>query len=206
MTSQPSSRRRVPAMAPQDRREALIAATVPLLRAHGLDVSTRQIAQAAGVAEGTIFGVFPNKGTLIHAAMLHALDPDDTITALGAIAPTLGLRDRLNAAADLINQRFTTNARLLSAARSLAMDSMSPLRIAENRERLINALTGLIAPHRAQLRLDPGTVSRALLLLLGANTYGPFGDPERFTGDEMVALLLDGLLVRATETTTTEVP
>lgn len=193
-------------MAAQDRRAALIAATVPLLRTHGLDVTTRQIAQAAGVAEGTIFGVFPDKGTLIRAALMHALDPDDTIAALGAIAATAGLRERLIAAADLINARFTTNALLLSAARGLATDSTAMLRMVHNRERLINALTGLVTPHRAELRLDPGSVARALLLLLGANTYGPFGDPDKFTGTEMVALLLDGLLVRATETTTTEVP
>jgi AcrR family transcriptional regulator len=35
-------------MAPEDRRAALIAATVPLLHEHGLDVSTRKIAEAAG--------------------------------------------------------------------------------------------------------------------------------------------------------------
>ena len=52
-----SRRRRVPALAPEERRAALIAATIPLLHEHGLEVSTKQIAHAAGVAEGTIFGV-----------------------------------------------------------------------------------------------------------------------------------------------------
>ena len=56
-------------MAPEDRRAALIAATVPLLHEHGLDVSTRKIAEAAGVAEGTIFGVFPDKHSLVVAAL-----------------------------------------------------------------------------------------------------------------------------------------
>ena len=35
-----------------------------------------------------------------------------------------------------------------------------------------------------------------LLLFCGANTFGPFGDPDAFNGDEMVSLLLDGLLIR----------
>ena len=42
-------------------------ATLPLLRAHGLSITTRQIAEAAGVAEGTIFGVFPDKEALLQA-------------------------------------------------------------------------------------------------------------------------------------------
>jgi AcrR family transcriptional regulator len=47
-------------MAPDDRRRAIVAAVVPLLLEHGDDVSTRQIADAAGIAEGTIFRVFPD--------------------------------------------------------------------------------------------------------------------------------------------------
>ncbi|HBX79727.1 MAG TPA: TetR/AcrR family transcriptional regulator, partial [Propionibacteriaceae bacterium] len=45
-------------LSPDDRRRALIAATRPLLAEFGPDVSTRRIAEAAGVAEGTIFRVF----------------------------------------------------------------------------------------------------------------------------------------------------
>ena len=196
-------RRRVPAMAPEDRRAALVAATVPLLREHGTSVSTRQIAQAAGVAEGTIFGVFPDKCSLIMAAMQHALDPASLLTALGDIDPGADLRARLSAAADLINKRFADNALVLSAARSMAAAAgtgpEASARAAATRDRLLVALTAVIEPDRALLRRSPEVVARLLLLLAGANAHGPFGDPERFTGAEMVALLLDGLLVRAAD-------
>jgi AcrR family transcriptional regulator len=189
-------------LAPADRRAALVAATVPLLHEHGLDVSTRQIAHAAGVAEGTIFGVFPDKNSLIVAALLQALDPQPTVDAIAAIDPGAGLRDRLTAAADLINERFAGNAHLMSAARSLALSTAAHPEAAQcmalSRERLLEALTGVIEPDAAALRRSPGTVARLLLLFCGANTYGPFGDPKRFDGDEMVSLLLDGLLVPPT--------
>ncbi len=197
-------RRRVPAMAPEDRRAALIAATVPLLREHGTAISTRQIAQAAGVAEGTIFGVFPDKCSLIMAAMQHALDPAPLLTALAHIDPRADLRGRLSAAADLINRRFADNAQVLTAARSMASAGgtgpEASARAAAARDQLLVALTAVIEPDRALLRRSPEAVARVLLLLAGANAHGPFGDPEHFTGDEMVALLLDGLLVRAADT------
>jgi AcrR family transcriptional regulator len=186
-------------MAPEDRRAALIAATVPLLREHGIDVSTRQIARAAGVAEGTIFGVFPDKQTLIVTALVHALDPQPTLDALATIDPNASLRDRLSAAADLINQRFSSNAHLMSAARSLVLAADSrpeaQMRMALVRQRLLDALTVVVEPDAALLRRSPGTVARLLLLFCGANTYGPFGDPARVDGAEMVSLLLDGLLI-----------
>ena len=59
-------------MAPDDRRRAIVDAVVPLLLEHGGDVTTRQIAEAAGIAEGTIFRVFPDKPALLMAAAAEA--------------------------------------------------------------------------------------------------------------------------------------
>jgi AcrR family transcriptional regulator len=199
--AQGERRRRVPAMAPEDRRAALIAATVPLLREHGLDVSTKQIAQAAGVAEGTIFGVFKDKNSLVIEALMQALDPRPVLAALAAIDPGADLRERMTEAAELINARFKANARLMSAARSLAFSADAepgmPERMARSRGQFQQALTDVIAPDAARLRRSPGTVASLLLLFCGANTFGPFGDPKLLDGAQMTSLLLDGLLVRA---------
>jgi AcrR family transcriptional regulator len=190
-------------MAPEERRAALIAATVPLLHQHGLDVSTKTIARAAGVAEGTIFGVFPDKGSLLREALLHALDPGPDLDAYAAIDPGADLRHRLSAAAEVMVRRFADHAHLLAAARSMAMaPDTAPdwhARLMENRNRMLTALTGLIAPDAARLRRSPATVARLLLLLVGGSAHGLFGADERLTGEEMADLLLDGLAVRPTD-------
>ncbi|HET6529083.1 MAG TPA: TetR/AcrR family transcriptional regulator [Actinoplanes sp.] len=196
-------RRRVPALAPEERRAALVDATVPLLHQHGLEVSTKQIATAAGVAEGTIFGVFPDKHSLILAALARALDPQPTIDALAAVDRGADLRTRLTAAAELINRRFTTNFRLLSAARTLALSTgeqaMSAMRIKQSQERLQAAIADLIEPDAAALRRSPAATARLLLMIIGANTFGPYADGATFQAADLVSLLLDGLLVTIIE-------
>jgi AcrR family transcriptional regulator len=187
-------------MAPDARRAALVDATVALIHECGVDVSTRQIAQAAGVAEGTIFGVFPDKNSLIVAALLKALDPQPTLDALARIDLAEGLRARLVQAAELINSRFVESAQLMSAARKLVIASGShsdaAAQITASRGLLLNALTAIIVPDAAALRRVPANVAGLLLLFCGANTYGPFGNPDNFDGEELVSLLLDGLLIR----------
>jgi AcrR family transcriptional regulator len=185
-------------MAPEDRRAALVAATIPLLHEHGLDVSTRQIAAAAGVAEGTIFGVFKDKNSLLIAAVSEALDPQPTIDAMAAIDPHLSMRERLARAADLVMERFAANAHLMTAARKLVLtggDAKSTARMLGSRERLLDTLAEVVKPSAGELRKSPAATARLLLVFCSANAFGPFGDPVGVDGHEMVSLLLDGLLI-----------
>jgi len=192
-------RRRVPALAPEERRAALIQATIPLLHEHGLDVSTRQIAVAAGVAEGTIFGVFESKSSLVVCSVIQALDPQPTLDALAAIDRGAALHQRLADAADLVYARFAESAHLMTAARRLLFaDDGQPeakMRMASSRERLHAAVAEVIEPDAPLLRRSPARVAQLLLLICAADSHGPFGEPGGFSGAEIASLLLDGLLV-----------
>jgi AcrR family transcriptional regulator len=190
----------VPALAPEERRAAIIAATIPLLHEHGVDVSTRQIAMAAGVAEGTIFGVFESKSSLVVCSVIKALEPEPTIAGIEAIDPALPLRERLTTAAELIHARFAENAQLMSAARKLLVaghtDPDTRAKMVSDRERLHAALTAVIEPDAALLRCPATQLATLLLLFCGANAFGPFGSQDSFHGPDLVSLLLDGLLIR----------
>jgi AcrR family transcriptional regulator len=199
----PPKRRRVRALPPDDRRAALVAATIPLLREHGLAVSTRQIAEAAGVAEGTIFNVFPDKQSLLSAAITAAFDPEPVRQAFDRIprvAPIPGgaanewrradLRRRLIHAVEVLDVRVAQNEALLPVLRTAA--PIADLRPA--REGLIRAVATVIEPDADLLRLPSVTAASLILSLLFVNRQHIITPTlERLKPDAFVSLLLDGL-------------
>ncbi|MBB5133539.1 AcrR family transcriptional regulator [Thermocatellispora tengchongensis] len=197
-------------MAPEDRRAALIAATLPLLREHGTAVSTRQIAEAAGVAEGTIFGVFPDKASLLRAALMSAFDPQPAVDALAAIGTRIELRARLREAVTTLRAGMSANANLVTAPRELMADDAGfRERMLDGRRRILAALAALVEPDRDRLRRSPEATAQLLLMLIMVSVHRGFGEGGEFgdmDDEEIVSVLLDGLLVRPSPTPSTESP
>jgi AcrR family transcriptional regulator len=107
--------KRASAMSPDDRRSSIVAATLPLLLEHGEMATTRQIAEAAGVAEGTIFRAFADKDELIAAVVEAAMDREPLEAALAAIDPGLPFEDQVITATAILQERVVNIWRLLAA-------------------------------------------------------------------------------------------
>lgn len=98
--------RRAAPLPPDERRDAILHAVRPLLLARGTRVTTRELADAAGVAEGTLFRVFDSKEALVREAALAAVDPVGDLPQTAAISPRLPLDERVRAVLEIATRRI----------------------------------------------------------------------------------------------------
>jgi AcrR family transcriptional regulator len=183
---------------PQQRRDGIIDAALPLLRKHGDDVTTKQIAEAAGVAEGTLFRVFPDKESLILAVVTRVFDPAPTVAELQSVDITLPLRERLQQAVEIIADRLHNVWELMSALRMMGPPEHNPrfrdaLPSHRHSDLTPQALIDLIAPDTENLRVDVAQFARVMRLVTFAGTHPRISDDNPLKPDEIVDLLLDGL-------------
>ena len=190
----------------EDRRAALISATEPLLERYGRDVSTRQIAEAAGVAEGTIFRAFATKDELIDAVVDEVLDERRTRDAIAAIDRALPLpraaRRRGDGAAgpDPPGVRPVPRAPAAARAGPAASGEDRPAhetlhaRQRHDQEQLELVLLDLIGPDAARLRVSPGEAVTVLRATVFALTHPLLGDERLARPDRIVDLVLHGVV------------
>lgn len=179
-----------------ERRAALIAATEPLLERFGRDVSTRQIAEAAGVAEGTIFRAFATKEELIDAVIEDAFDTQRTCDELAQVDPGLSLEERLTVAVTILQERLR---RIFALFGSLRLhkephdhDSFRAKQQADY-ELINHAIASLIKPDQDRLRLDVRDAASALRTITFSITHPMLGDPRLIESKQIVDLVLYGI-------------
>jgi AcrR family transcriptional regulator len=165
----------------------LVSATLRLLVEHGPSVTTKQIAEAAGVAEGTIFRAFCDKETLIDAAIEAAFDTATLEESIAAIDPGLGFEARLAIAVDVMQERHAEIWRLMSNVGNRSPGQ--PKRALAD----IDALAGLLATERERLSQAPLAAARILRALTVALSPPLFAGEPPLTTDEIVGLFLHGV-------------
>lgn len=194
-TDEPPQRSRAVRLPPDERRAAIVAATIPLIRKYGFAVTTRQIADAAGVAEGTLFRVFEDKDALVKEAVCVALEPTGVEQRLADIDRGLPVRVRLVQAAGILQQHLQDVVELLAAiglSRPPEAGNDAPHRPAH--ESLIREVESLVEPDRDAFRLPPAEVARLLRVLTFAGSHAGITGDQTLTPDEIVSVLLDGVL------------
>lgn len=192
--------RRAEPLAPDDRRRAIVEAVIPLLIERGAAVTTRQMAEAAGIAEGTIFRVFPDKAALIHEAVRVSFDPGPVQRQLSEIYPEASIEVQLAEAARILLEWFEGVISVLSILRTLP-HSGDPQRapgpppfVAEANAAINDSLAEIFERHGDRLRIEPQRAASGFRGLLLASGHPTMSLTERLTVDEIVGILLSGIV------------
>jgi AcrR family transcriptional regulator len=199
-------------MSPEQRRDMLVRAVLPLVAEHGTTVTSSQIAKAAGIGEATIFRAFKDKDELLDACITQALRPDDVLDAIAAISLDEPLPARLHEAATALQAHLERMGRVLSSLHATGhassrthggdtepRSSRSPGggrhgALAEARD----AVAALLAPERESLRLPPTELATAFLsMLFNRSRVVRNDDSAPLRMDALVQLFLHGALSEA---------
>ncbi len=148
----------------EERRDAITFATIPLLEVHGGRVTTRQIAIAAGVAEGTLFRAFDDKVELLMATAERVLDPASAVAEIDALPRVGSLAGELTQVGHVMARRSQRVRRVMVAVHAILSSDEGQRASAAQDQR-----EGAEQPDQSQGAAAPG----------GRHRFGPGGRDAR---------------------------
>ena len=175
-------------MSVDERRASIIDAVLPLLVEYGRAVSTRQIADAAGVAEGTVFRAFGDKDSLIEAAVEKFFDPAPLRDSLRSIDPSLSLEQKISDILFHLRSRFVGIIGIMNA---LGMSERPPIR--SERSEYPEIIAEILAPDIDELRLPPARIAHFIRMLALAAAIPHINDGSDFSSAELASLIRLGV-------------
>lgn len=192
-------RARARALSPEQRRDQLVDVTLDLLRLHGRAVSTRQIAERAGVAEGTIFRVVDSKEELVDLAISRAFEPGPFVDRVLEIDRDQPLAARLTALVAIMQQRFRATFGLIRQVGLLGPPDHDSEAADAWRTRLQELLVDLVGDDARRLSIPADAFVHRLRLLTFAGSHDQIADGRLLTPEQVVETLLHGHLRPAGE-------
>jgi AcrR family transcriptional regulator len=177
----------------------IVRAVLPLVIEHGAAVTSSQIAQAAGIGEGTIFRAFKDKDELLDTCVLAALDPGDALAAIAEIPLDQPLADRLTEAAGTLRAHLQRMGALMAAMHGSGRGGHRDPEQRGNRRGgrresmalMRGAMVELFEPEKDKLRLPAEQLASLFLALLFTRSrMDP--DDDGPTTREIVDVFLNG--------------
>lgn len=178
-------------MSPDERRAAIVDAVIPLIREQGRGVSTRQIAEAAGVAEGTIFRAFGDKESIIQAAIDRLMDPEPLRDQLRGIDPDEPTEDKVRQVIQLLRDRLTGFIGFMAA---IGVTGPPPGSHGKPREdqQWLDIMAQLFRQDEVTVPIP--ALAMYLRMLAFGSAIPVLNDPYVFTTEELTQFVLHGVL------------
>jgi len=193
MDAAPLARQRAQPMTPEDRRAMIAEQAIPLFIEFGSSLTTRQLAEHLGIAEGTIFRAFGDKETLVRASVRAFFDRAEAQVARGIVDPSLPLEMKV---AHFV-RGARDHARGVFAMLSLLDHSEAGEYVSRARSGAFEAaIADAFAPDAETLGVPPervGVLLRIAVIAASVPTHHhhtPLGD------DEIVQFILYGIAGR----------
>lgn len=159
-------RRRAAPMSPEDRRAAIVEAVMPLVAERGVDATSRELADAAGVAEGTLFRAFGDKACLIGevalTGLLRASDPVRTRADLESVDARLPLVERVRQIIERGQQRSEEATAWIVVLRSMHARGGADQGHPDHRDRAEQMRSRMIAQHEMRRTVVAESLGRVL--------------------------------------------
>ncbi len=193
-----SDHQRAKPLPPDDRRRTIVEAIIPLLLEKGSALTSREMAGAAGVAEGTIFSVFPDKPAVIIEAVKVTMDPAPIQAAIAEVPADTPLDDQLESVAVILLEQSERIGTLVGVLRSIQPSGVQKPTgahrfVMESSAAILAALTELFDRHRDCLRVEPGRAAVAFLGFVFANAHPLMAADAKPDAAEFVDTLLRGI-------------
>ncbi|MCS5718303.1 TetR/AcrR family transcriptional regulator [Herbiconiux sp. CPCC 205763] len=184
--------RRAPALPLEDRRAMILDAVIPLLVEQGADITSKQMAEAAGIAEGTVFRAFGDKDSLIRAAAEKFFDPEYVRNGLRGIDPDDPLESKIAQVIDIFRARLRGVMRVMAA---LGRHEPPP-RPEEDRSGEIMAQ--VFAPDAERLALSPRRITHFIRLIAFSSAIPQINEVDTpFTSEELARIIVHGITKEA---------
>jgi AcrR family transcriptional regulator len=199
-----TTQRRAKPLPPDDRRREIIEAVIPLLLEKGSTLSTREIAEAAGIAEGTVFSVFPDKVSVIVEAIKATVDPESARAALANIPENVPVEEQLEQAAGVLMERGKRVGILVGVLRTMQTTGTEKLEgahqyLKDSHASMLCALAELFDRNPEEFKTTPARAAVVFWGLLFANAHSLMEDGDKLDAAAMVDIVLHGIASRDSE-------
>lgn len=192
--SEPAEGRlRAQPMSPDARRAMIAQQAVPLFLEHGAGLTTRQLAEHLGIAEGTIFRAFGDKDSLVKAAVQTFFEQGRERMAEGIVDPSLPLEEKVAVVVSGARTWMRSMFRMLS----LVDRSEVPALMSNRRDdAYLAAIATAFAPDADELRIPSERLGSVMRIANIAATAARFDEHAALSDDELVDFILYGIAGR----------